>query len=150
MRLAVVLTVAIVANSLGNLFLSTGMKQYGASPPLGGPWLLQTAVRVVTNSWLIAGVLLLLIFLGAYLTALSWADLSFVLPATAPAYLLTEGLSRFFLNETVSVTRWAGTVLIVVGTWLVSRTHASSAPSHAIPAAAGKMEQAAVSAGSGS
>jgi uncharacterized membrane protein len=148
MRLAVVLTVAIIANCLGNLFLSQGMKQYGRSPDLGGGWLLETAHHVVTNGWLIAGVVLLIIFLSAYLTALSWADLSFVLPATAPAYLLTAGLSSVFLHEKVSFTRWVGTLLIVTGTWLVSRTAASSAP--ALAAAETAAPGAALSAESSS
>jgi drug/metabolite transporter (DMT)-like permease len=128
MKTAVVLAVAVLANSFGNLCLSIGMKQIGTARPLGVAWLLGTGFHVVSNGWMILGVVLLLIFLAAYLTALSWADLSFVLPATAPAYLINAGLSKFFLHESVSLTRWAGTVLIVTGTWLVARTY-TSAPS---------------------
>jgi uncharacterized membrane protein len=123
MKTAVALAVAIVANSLGNLCLSKGMKQYGNGEPLSGAWLIETGYHVVSNGWLILGVLLLLVFLAAYLTALSWADLSFVLPATAPAYLLTSAMSKFFLHETVSPVRWVGTLLIVTGTSLVARTY---------------------------
>src|SRR3954464_2218901 len=120
MKTAVVLAVAIVANSLGNLCLSKGMKQYGSAEPLGEKWLIETGYHVISNGWLILGVLLLLVFLAAYLTALSWADLSFVLPATAPAYLLTSALSKVFLHEAVSPARWLGTILIVAGTSLVA------------------------------
>jgi drug/metabolite transporter (DMT)-like permease len=123
MKTAVVLAVAVLANSFGNLCLSIGMKQIGTAQPLGLAWLLGTGFHVVSNRWMILGVFLLLIFLAAYLTALSWADLSFVLPATAPAYLINAGLSKFYLHESVSLTRWAGTVLIVTGTYLVARTY---------------------------
>ena len=75
------------------------------------------------NPWVVVGILCLAGFFYAYLTALSWADLSFVLPATAPAYLLTSALSKVFLHETVSPGRWAGTLLIVAGTSLVARTY---------------------------
>jgi uncharacterized membrane protein len=126
MKTALVLAVAILANSVGNLCLSKGMKQYGDSQSLGVSWLIKTGFHVVSNGWMIVGVLLLLVFLAAYLTALSWADLSFVLPATAPAYLLNAGLSKIFLHEEVSATRWAGTMLIVTGTWLVARTYSGS------------------------
>ncbi len=109
------------------------MKQYGASQSLGFLWLIKTGFHVVSNGWMILGVLLLLVFLAAYLTALSWADLSFVLPATAPAYLLNAGLSKIFLHEEVSATRWAGTLLIVTGTWLVARTYSGSSSPHLSP-----------------
>jgi uncharacterized membrane protein len=123
MRTAVVLAVAIFANSVGNLCLSIGMKAYDhGQQQLGFTWLLNTAWHVMTNGWMIAGVLLLLVFLAAYLTALSWEDLSFVLPATAPAYLLNAGLAKVFLHEEISLTRWAGTLFIITGTWLVART----------------------------
>ncbi len=130
MKTVVVLAVAIVANTLGNLCLSMGMKQFGVAEP-GVAWVIQTGFHVVSNPWLILGVLFLLVFLAAYLTALSWADLSFVLPATAPAYLLNAALSKFFLHESISPTRWAGTILIVTGTWLVARTYSNSSSSRA-------------------
>jgi uncharacterized membrane protein len=123
MKTAVVLAVAVLANSFGNLCLSIGMKQIGSARPLGVAWIVGTGFHVVSNDWMILGVFLLLIFLAAYLTALSWADLSFVLPATAPAYLINAGLSKYYLHESISLTRWAGTVLIVTGTWLVARTY---------------------------
>lgn len=134
MKTAVVITVAIFANSLGNLCLSKGMKQFDQGQQLGVVWLLKTAYHVMSNGWMIVGVLLLFLFLGAYLTALSWEDLSFVLPATAPAYLLNAGLSKVFLHEEISPTRWAGTVLIVTGTWLVARTCSSSTAGMSVPA----------------
>ena len=133
MKTAVVLAVAVLANSFGNLCLSIGMKQIGSAQPMGLAWVLGTGFYVVSNRWMIVGVVLLLIFLAAYLTALSWADLSFVLPATAPAYLINAGLSKFYLHESVSLTRWAGTVLIVTGTWLVARTYTGKPSS--LPAA---------------
>lgn len=123
MKTAVVIAVATLANSFANLCLSIGMKQIGTAPPLGIAWIIGTGFHVVSNGWMILGVLLLLIFLASYLTALSWADLSFVLPATAPGYLINAGLSKVFLHESLSLTRWAGTILIVTGTWLVARTY---------------------------
>jgi drug/metabolite transporter (DMT)-like permease len=129
MKTAVVLVAAVLANSLANICLSKGMKQYGKAPTLGLSWILATSQRVASNGWLVAGVLFLLIFFAAYLTALSWADLSFVLPSIAPAYLLTAAMSKVMLHETVSPTRWLGTVLIVTGTCFVARTY--SPPSEA-------------------
>ncbi len=122
MKTAAVLTVAILANSFGNVFLTMGMREINPASAPDASWLRHTAAHVVTNPWMIAGVLLLIVFLSAYLAALSWADLSFVLPATAPAYILSAILAHYFLNESISPLRWAGTSFIVVGTCLVAQS----------------------------
>jgi drug/metabolite transporter (DMT)-like permease len=70
----------------------------------------------------------LALFFFSYLAALSWADLSYVLPATAPGYLLTAGLSYWLLGERISAWRWLGTVLIVTGVVLVVRTEKRRMP----------------------
>ena len=126
MKIAVVLSVAILANSIGNVCLSKGMKQLEAGEA-GAARLFDVGWHAITSPWVILGVLLLIVFLVSYLAALSETDLSFVLPATAPAYVLTAVFSRIFLNETITLLRWSGTLLIVLGTCLVARTFRSSA-----------------------
>jgi drug/metabolite transporter (DMT)-like permease len=74
-----------------------------------------------TNPWIIVGIGCLACFFYAYLTALSWADLTYVLPATAFGYVVTAFLSRYFLHEAVSPWRWAGVLLITCGVGLVAR-----------------------------
>ena len=59
--------------------------------------------------------MLLIVFFALYSAALSWADLSFVLPATAFGYVLNVAAGYYFLNETVSPIRWAGAVIITAG-----------------------------------
>ena len=128
MRTAIILAAAILANSIGSVCLSKGMKQFPAnSQILDRAGLASAGWNVLSNPWIIIGVLFLLIFLATYMTALSLADLSFVLPATAPGYILTAILSRVFLHELISPWRWAGTLFIVLGTWLVARTYSSPA-----------------------
>lgn len=133
MKTAIVLSVAVVANSVGSVFLSYGMKTFPALDATGPAWLFQATAQVLSNPWIIVGILLLITFLAAYMAALSWADLSFVLPATAPGYILTAILSRVFLEEQISPLRWAGTILIVAGTWLVARTYSPYSASVPIP-----------------
>ena len=123
MKTPIVLSVAVVANSVGSVCLARGMKSFPALDSTGAAWLFDAAAQVLSNPWVSVGILLLMTFLAAYMAALSWADLSFVLPATAPGYILTAILSRIFLEEQISPLRWAGTILIVAGTWLVARTY---------------------------
>src|SRR4026209_99923 len=102
MKTPVVLSVAVVANSVGSGRPARGVKTFPSLAASGADWLFQAAALVLSNPWIIVGILLLIIFLAGYMAALSWADLSFVLPATAPGYILTAILSRVFLQEQIS------------------------------------------------
>jgi drug/metabolite transporter (DMT)-like permease len=79
----------------------------------------------------IAGIVLLIGFFASYMTALSWADLTFVMPATAFGYVVVALLSRFWLHEHLSLSRCAGIVMIVCAVGFVangpSRTEHESA-----------------------
>jgi uncharacterized membrane protein len=57
-----------------------------------------------------------------YLTLLSRADVSQVLPMLAVDYIVVALLAQAILGEVVTAARWAGIALIVVGVGLVSRT----------------------------
>ena len=101
---------------LGDTCLSRGMTQVPAIS-LSHPASLITAVF---TPWIAAGIALLIGFFASYLTALSWADLTFVLPATAFGNVIVALLSKFWLHEPISLERWAGIVLITVGVGFVA------------------------------
>ena len=111
-----VLLAVMLTASVGDTLLSHGMKQVGpvSVTHLG---MLLSAMR---NLWVVSGILCLLGFFASYLTALSWADLTFVLPSTAFGYVVVALLSKFWLHETVSPYRWAGIALIVCGVGFVA------------------------------
>jgi drug/metabolite transporter (DMT)-like permease len=125
-RYLILLTVILTA-SFGDTLLSHGMKQVG---PVSGHnlGLLLIALK---NPWVIAGILLLIGFFASYLTALSWADLTFVLPSTSFSYVIVALLSRFWLHEEISIYRWLGILLIVGGVGFVAR--GPSLTEHTIP-----------------
>ena len=78
-------------------------------------------IAAVFTPWIAAGIALLIGFFASYLTALSWADLTFVLPATAFGNVIVALLSRFWLHEAISLERWAGIVLITLGVGFVAQ-----------------------------
>jgi len=80
-----------------------------------------TLVAAVFTPWVAAGIALLIGFFASYLTALSWADLTFVLPATAFGNVIVALLAKFWLHEAISIQRWAGIVLITVGVGFVAQ-----------------------------
>lgn len=109
---------AVVTNTAGNFLLSVGMHQVQISPtknPL-------QYLRMFTNPWIDAGVLLLIVWLASQLSLLSWADLSYVLPVTSASYVLTAVFGHVFLHEFVSVGRWSGIFVISIGVTLVMGT----------------------------
>lgn len=111
-----VLVAIMLTASVGDTLLSRGMAQIGPvdTQHLGLLW------HALANPFIIAGIVLLIGFFGSYMTALSWADLTFVMPATAFGYVVVALLSRLWLHERLSTSRWAGIVLIVCAVGFVA------------------------------
>jgi drug/metabolite transporter (DMT)-like permease len=112
-----VLAVVTLASAFGDTALAVGMKRLGPVP-ISHPDALLAALR---TPWILAGIVLLLIWIACYMTALSWADLTFVLPATSLAYVAVALLSRFWLHEQISPLRWLGIALITAGVGFVTQ-----------------------------
>jgi drug/metabolite transporter (DMT)-like permease len=124
MKTALVLIIAIVSQAVGNVYLTRAMKAITMMSTAAGEDVLATAVRAASNPTLWLGTVLLIVFFVLYSAALSWADLSFVLPATAFGYVLNVAAGHYFLSESVTPARWAGSVIITLGVFLVSRSGA--------------------------
>jgi drug/metabolite transporter (DMT)-like permease len=115
-RKYLVLAGVTVFAAAGDSMLSHGMKQAG-SISLNH---LQGVVFAILNPWVAVGILLLLAFFAAYMTALSWADLTYVLPATSLGYVLLALVAKFLLHEQVSPLRWLGIALITGGVGFIA------------------------------
>jgi drug/metabolite transporter (DMT)-like permease len=102
--------------SSGDVLLSRGMKQVGAISLHN----FHELFSALLNPWVFCGIALLILFFVSYLTALSWADLTYVLPATATGYTIMALLAHYFLHEHVSLTRWLGILLITAGVGFVA------------------------------
>jgi len=100
----------------GDSMLSHGMKQVGGISIHH----LQSVIFAVANPWVVLGILFLLGFFATYTNALSWADLTYVMPATALGYVLLALVARFVLHEHISPLRWMGIVLITSGVGFVA------------------------------
>ena len=102
--------------SLGDALLSRGMKQVG---PVSFDHL-GLLLHALVNPWVACGILVLMSFMGSYMTALSWADLTFVQPATAFGNVVTALIGRLWLHEAITPMRWAGIACIVLGVGFVA------------------------------
>ena len=118
--LVMVLAMVVCANA-GDLLLKRGMTEIGAVAitPTGVSrafWMTVTSATI----WL--GILFLIGFMVSYMTVLSWADYSYVMPAGAFGYAILTLLAVVFLHENVTPKRWVGVLLICVGVLLVGQT----------------------------
>lgn len=82
------------------------------------------------NPWIVGGIALLILFFASYLTALSWADLTYVLPATAISYIVMAALGKLFLHENVTSSHWLGVALVTVGVGVVAAGPAQTTEGH--------------------
>lgn len=116
------LALMVLFGSVGNVLLSKGMKQIGEVNDWSASALLELFLKTFTSGTIWLGITSLLVFLVSYLLVLSWADYSYVLPASATGYVVVPLLGYAVLHEVVTPVRWAGAVLICLGVALVGRT----------------------------
>lgn len=118
--LLILLTVFI--NTSGQLVLKTGMNKVGhisiRHNLLGGLW------SAVTTPHVILGFTFYVVSAALWLVILSKVQLSWAFPMLSMSYVLVVVLSHFFLHETISLQKMMGTLVIVLGVFLVSRTPA--------------------------
>jgi drug/metabolite transporter (DMT)-like permease len=125
-RKYLVLAGVTVFAAAGDSMLSHGMKQAGNISLHH----LQGVILAVRNPWVAVGILLLIGFFASYMNALSWADLTYVLPATSLGYVLLALVAKFALHEDVSPMRWLGIALISGGVGFVAGGPALTADEH--------------------
>lgn len=117
LRKYLVIAAIVVFASFGDVCLSYGMRRVGAIS--AARW--SELFAAVLNPWVALGIVLLLGFFASYLSALSWSDLTYVLPATSLGYVLLALLSVWLLGEKVSLSRWIGILLVSSGVAIVTR-----------------------------
>ena len=119
----VLLALMVVFGSSGDVLLSRGMKMLGGLDAWSFHGVLHFFINAFTNGSVWLGIAMLLLFFISYLLVLSWADFSYVSPASAVGYVLVAVMGYFFLGEHVPPVRWLGVALICVGVFLVGGTH---------------------------
>jgi len=114
------IAVIVLADSAGDVLLTRGMKQVGEISTIKLRELLTIARKVLSNESFLSAIFFLCVTFVSFLTVLSWADLSFVFPATSLVYVISTLGAKFILGETVTLRRWAGIVLVCLGVALTS------------------------------
>jgi len=120
MRTAALIALIVLADSVGDVLLTLGMKQVGEISTLHPSALLVIGRKVITNRNFLSGLFFLAVTFFSFLIVLSWADLSLVFPAKSLVYVASTLGARFILRETVTAERWAGIFLVCLGVALIS------------------------------
>jgi len=118
---------------LSNILFRVGMERMGALSAFTPLALLLYGWRMLGNGFLILGTFMRILFTVASWLVLSWADYSFVTPASAVNYAIVALMGSFLLGESVSPERWVGIGVICLGVALVGITPASTTQAKAPP-----------------
>ncbi len=120
MKMWFAILLVVFSDSFGNLAIRQGMRQVGdvlEQPPCQT---LEFIRRVIKNKMLRLGILCMTVSFFSFLTLLSWANLSFVLPITSLGYVINTLGAKLILKEDVTLGRWMGTLFVCAGVALVS------------------------------
>lgn len=120
MRTMLTLAVLSLCGALGDVCLAQGMRQVGALPVLRLGALLVLGRTMARNRALRLGLLCMIANFVTLVVALSWAEVSFIVPATALHFVLATLGAKWLLHEHISRVRWCGTILVGLGVALLA------------------------------
>lgn len=80
-------------------------------------------LKAALNPIVVCGFVLYAISAALWLIVLTRAELSWAYPLLSLGYVFVVVLSRVLFHEAVTTTRLLGTLVIVLGVWIISRTH---------------------------
>jgi uncharacterized membrane protein len=113
--------VMVVCATTGDLLLKRGMNEIGPVS-LTQAGMMHAFRAAMSNGTIWFAILVLIGFMLSNMTVLSWADYSYVMPASAMGYAAVTFVGMAVLGERVSLRRWIGVALICAGVFLVGQT----------------------------
>ncbi len=119
----VLLVIMILFGPVGDVLLRQGMKRIGAVTTWVPADLFHFFVRAFTSGTIWLGIGSLTVFFIAYMLVLTWADFSYVQPASTLAYGVVAFMGWLILRESITPTHWAGVAIICLGVFVVGHTH---------------------------
>lgn len=119
----ILLFIMVIFGPIGDVLLREGMRRIGAINTWAPAGLLHFFVRAFSSGVIWLGIGSLTVFFVAYMLVLTWADFSYVQPASTLAYGVVAFMGWLFLRESISPTHWAGVGVICLGVFIVGHTH---------------------------
>ena len=114
--------ICVLLGALGQVAMKSGMKQMPQINSLNDLLDSKTIMAIFGNTYVIGGLILYMVSAFLWLGALSTLDVSFMYPLLSLAYVVTAVFAIIYLGEIVTLSRWAGIVLVVIGCILIVRS----------------------------
>lgn len=122
-----VLFIGLVCEAIGFAFLGRGVREVPVPATIDLAAVLGMIQAGATNGHVWLGLLFEALFFSTVLLLMTRRDVSFVLPLTTLGMVFTTLAARIVLNEQVSTLRWAGVLLIVLGSTFVTYSEQGNA-----------------------
>ena len=119
MRTFFFLAIVVLSGTGGEIAVTHAMKQIGEVKSFTPRALARVLRQALQSAWMWLGIALMTLAFFSLLALLSWAQVSFVVPATAANYVAGAVGAKFLLKERVSQARWAGLLLVAAGVAIV-------------------------------
>lgn len=121
MRTYLVLVIALSTGMFASLFWKKAFLATGGIT-LGGSNFFAGLMKIISDWHFWVGTSFGIFAILSLFDMLSHEEMSFVAPLFGLGYVLTLLVGKFVLNEDVTLWRWAGVVLIVIGVYIVTKT----------------------------
>lgn len=115
--------IMVIFGPVGDVLLRQGMRRTGRITTWAPSGVFHFFTRTFTSGTIWLGIGSLIVFFIAYMLVLSWADFSYVQPASTLSYAVVALMGYFFLGEIVTATQWGGIGVICLGVFVVGQTH---------------------------
>lgn len=111
----------VLLNAAAQLLLKAGVNAIGAIT-LDRGTLLVTALRVLTQWPVLAGLTLYVVSVGVWIIGLSRVDVSVAYPMLSLGYVVNALAAWWLFGEMIGPLRVAGILLILAGVFLIARS----------------------------
>ena len=120
MEIVLLILISVILGAFGQIFLKKGMKNVGEIEIKD--LLSSKFFNLIREKFLFLGIALYGLAAIVWLVILSKAELSFAYPLISIGYILVAVLSKIFLNESLTLVRFLGIILIFIGVFLILRS----------------------------
>lgn len=112
---------AVTLNTIAQLLLKRGMIAIGHFE-FSFANVIPIALKVLQNPYLLGGMVVYVVSLAAWLLTLSRVQVSVAYPLTSLGYIATAFVGCCYMNESISLTKFIGIAIIILGVFLVTKS----------------------------
>jgi multidrug transporter EmrE-like cation transporter len=114
--------ICVLAGAAGQIFWKEGMSGMDKINGMKDLIQVKTFWEIFTNKYILFGIFLYAISVFLWLGAMSTLDVSFMYPLLSLGYVVTAIMAVIYLGEIISLSRWTGIALVVIGCVLILRS----------------------------